>query len=84
MPHSTEQREEKPMPLDTKPRIARPDDFYEALIEAHLGLDDNESMKLNAKLVLILANQVGDMDMLLEAIAMARCNASTLEEKKAG
>lgn len=60
--------------LDLNPRIARPDDFYEALIAAHEGLDDAASMKLNAKLVMILANQVGDMDLLMQAVELARNN----------
>ncbi len=42
----------------------RGDDFYALLMKAHEGLDDEESMKLNARLVLILANQIGDMDIL--------------------
>lgn len=67
--------------LDLSPRIARPDEFYQELIEAHRGLDDHESMKLNAKLVLILANQVGDMDMLSHAIALARGEA--VQDRKA-
>ena len=57
--------------LDLTPRIGRPDDFYEALIEAHRGLDDAASMKLNAKLVLILANHIGAMDVLEQALALA-------------
>jgi hypothetical protein len=52
--------------------IARPDDFYEALIEAHRGLSDEESRQLNARLILILANQVGDMEVLTEALRLAR------------
>jgi hypothetical protein len=58
--------------LDTTPRIAQPDNFYQMLIDAHHGLDDAASMKLNAKLVMILANQIGDMDILSQAIALAR------------
>lgn len=58
--------------LDTSPRIARPDDFYQMLVDAHAGLDDDASMRLNAKLVLLLANQIGDMDVLAEAIALAK------------
>jgi len=52
--------------------IARPDDFYEALIEAHRGLTIEQSAMLNAKLILLLANQVGDFDVLHAAIAKAR------------
>lgn len=58
--------------LETGLRIARPDDFYEALIEAHRGLSDAQSRQLNARLILILANQVGDMDILSEALRLAR------------
>jgi Protein of unknown function (DUF2783) len=48
------------------------DDFYEALIRAHAGLSEAESHALNARLVLILANHVGDLDAIKEAIALAR------------
>jgi Protein of unknown function (DUF2783) len=50
----------------------RGDDFYEALIGAHQGLSDAESHTLNARLVLILANHIGDLAVLQEAIAHAR------------
>jgi len=61
--------------LETDLRIARPDDFYEALIETHRGLSDEESRQLNARLILILANQVGDMDILTDALRLARGDA---------
>lgn len=57
--------------LDLSPRICRPDDLYETLIDAHRGLDDAASMKLNAKLVLILANQIGDLRIVNQAIELA-------------
>ena len=60
------------MPLNTQPNIAQPDDFYQALIEAHAGLSEQESAALNARLILLLANQVGDIAMLKEAIAAAK------------
>jgi len=60
------------MALNTQPNIARPDDFYQALIEAHAGLSEQESAALNARLILLLANQVGDLETLKEAIAVAR------------
>ena len=57
-------------------RFMRPyragDDFYEALIETHRGLSDEESAKVNARLILILANQVGDLGVLREALRLAR------------
>jgi hypothetical protein len=65
------------MPLDTTLRLAAPDEFYEALIEAHRGLDPEQSHALNARLVLLLANQVGDAATLAQALAAAR--ASTTE-----
>lgn len=48
------------------------DVFYAALLEAHKGLTDEESARLNVRLVLILANQVGDGDLLKAAIDKAR------------
>ena len=60
------------MALNTQPNIARPDDFYQALIEAHAGLSEAQSAALNARLILLLANQVGDLETLKEAIAAAK------------
>jgi uncharacterized radical SAM superfamily protein len=57
--------------LRTDLRIAKPDDFYQQLIDAHAGLSDEESQKVNAKLVLILANHIGDTDVLREALQCA-------------
>jgi hypothetical protein len=48
------------------------DDFYEALIDTHRGLTDAQSELLNAKLVLLLANHIGDLAVLREALALAR------------
>ena len=55
-----------------EPNITAPDDFYEALIAAHEGLSEEESHALNARLILVLANQVGDLDVLKAAIAAAQ------------
>ena len=52
--------------------IADPDAFYEALIAAHEGLSDEQSNLLNARLLLLLANQVGDAATLCACIAAAR------------
>jgi hypothetical protein len=60
------------MALNTQPNIDRPDDFYQALIEAHAGLTEEQSAALNARLILLLANQLGDLDALKEAIAEAK------------
>jgi hypothetical protein len=65
--------------LDTKARFADPDAAYRAIIEAHRGLTESQSADLNAALVLVLANQLGDMTVLREALALAR---ATLPEKQ--
>lgn len=48
------------------------DDFYEALIETHLDLTDAQSEMVNARLILLLANHIGDLDVLREALKAAR------------
>ena len=48
------------------------DDFYEALIDTHRDLSDEQSAMVNAKLVLLLANHVGDISVLREAMQIAR------------
>jgi hypothetical protein len=54
-------------------RAYRPgDDFYEALIGAHEGLSDDDSERLNARLVLLLANHIGDLNVLNAALKAAR------------
>ena len=58
--------------LNLAPNLDAPDDFYEALIEAHHDLSEAQSEALNARLVLLLANHVGDLDVLREAFALAR------------
>ena len=65
------------MSLNTEPNIARPDDFYQALIDAHAGLTEAQSAALNARLILLLANQVGDLETLRAAIAGARDTPET-------
>jgi Protein of unknown function (DUF2783) len=64
--------------LDTTLRLADPDAFYEALIEMHRDLGNDESQLVNAKLILLLSNQIGDMDLLREAMSMARRDVATL------
>lgn len=58
--------------LDTTSRLADPDAAYRLLVEAHRGLSDEDSARLNTRLVLILANQIGDLGVLREALALAR------------
>ena len=60
------------MRLTLTPNIDDPDGFYDELLEAHQGLGKPESDDLNARLVLILANHIGDRDVLREALKIAR------------
>jgi len=71
------------MPLNTQPNFTDPgvrhrnaytpgDDFYDALIGTHRGLTDPQSELLNARLVLLLANHIGELGVLREALALAR------------
>ena len=58
--------------LNTEPNLTAPDDFYEQLIATHRGLSDAQSALVNAKLVLLLANHIGDAAVLAQAMAAAR------------
>lgn len=58
--------------LITAPNMANPDDFYEALIDMHRDLDEAQSQAVNARLILLLANHIGDMQVLREAMMHAR------------
>lgn len=69
--------------LITTPHLDAPDDFYEALIDAHAGLDSAASHALNARLVLLLANHVGSLAVLREALAAARAGASASNPTRA-
>ena len=62
------------MPLNHQPNITSPDSFYEELIHAQRDTNDEQADMLLAKLVLILANHVGDRAVLSEALALARSN----------
>lgn len=58
--------------MNINAHIQLPDDFYAALIDAHEGLSEQESFELNARLVFLLANQIGDHAVLLRCIEAAR------------
>jgi len=60
--------------LNTAPNLEAADAFYEALIDAHRDLTSAQSHELNAKLVLLLANHVGEADTLNQALAAARAS----------
>ena len=63
------------MELITTPHLEAPDDFYEALIDAHRDLSTDASDAFNARLVLLLANHIGSQRVLLAALAAARADA---------
>ncbi len=52
------------------------DDFYQSLIDLHRGLTDEQSAQVNAKLILILSNHIGDIAVLREAMALARAGTA--------
>jgi Protein of unknown function (DUF2783) len=60
------------MPLSTSSNLPDPDAAYRAIVEAHRGLSEAESAALNARLVLILANHIGDPEILTESLCLAR------------
>ncbi|AKU11205.1 hypothetical protein AzCIB_1300 [Azoarcus sp. CIB] len=71
------------MALNTQPNLHEPgkrhfrafspgDDFYEALIETHRDLTDEQSAMVNARLILLLANHIGDISVLRDAMKIAR------------
>jgi len=62
--------------LIVEPNLGAPDDFYEALIDMHRDLTDDQSQRANAALILLLANHIGDVTALREAIAAARASAA--------
>ena len=60
------------MPLSITSNFTDPDTAYRLVVEAHRGLNDDDSALLDAALVLVLANHIGDPDVLREAIALAK------------
>ena len=58
--------------MNTAPNFQDADGFYERLLDAHQGLSREQSELLNARLVLLLANQVGSAQVLAECVAAAR------------
>ena len=60
------------MALSTRSNFEKPDDAFRAVVEAHRGLNDEQSADLDAALVLILANHIGNLEVLREAIELAK------------
>jgi hypothetical protein len=58
--------------LNLAPNIGLPDEFYAALLQVHEGCDKPESDAINARLILLLANHIGEIDVLREALATAK------------
>lgn len=59
------------MKLNTQPNIPDPDGFYEELIDSQREMSDAQAQAMNARLILVLANQIGDRQILSEAIRLA-------------
>jgi Protein of unknown function (DUF2783) len=57
--------------MRTEPNLQDADGFYTQLVEAHEGLDEKQSFELNARLIFLLANQIGDSQVLSACIAAA-------------
>lgn len=68
--------------LNTHPNLVGHDDLYEQIVDLNYGLSDEESRKANAKLVLLLANHIGDVGVIREAIALANPQCSTVQSDK--
>ncbi|GAA6176691.1 DUF2783 domain-containing protein [Sulfitobacter pacificus] len=60
------------MTVNLDPNIPDPDGFYDELLQAHAGLTDEESDAFNARLILTLANHIGDRAVLRAAIEAAK------------
>ena len=65
--------------LNTQPNIGAPDDFYQELVDLHRDLSVEQSALVNAKLILLLANHVGDPEVLREAMRAARQDIAPVE-----
>lgn len=57
--------------LDLQPNFSDPDSFYAALTDLHRDLDPEQSERINARIILLLANHIGDQEVLLEAMQIA-------------
>ena len=62
--------------LNTNPNVAYADSVYQKLIDAHAGLSDADSIALNARLILLLINHVGDREVIEAAIELAKRNGA--------
>jgi hypothetical protein len=60
------------MNLNLNPNITDIDGFYDALLGAHAGLNKAQSDAYNARLILVLANHIGDRNILAQALEVAK------------
>ncbi|WP_299548876.1 DUF2783 domain-containing protein [uncultured Tateyamaria sp.] len=60
------------MSVELNPNLPDPDGFYDELLQAHTGLSDTESEAYNARLVLIMANHIGERETLTRLLDAAR------------
>ena len=65
--------------LNVEPNLPDPDAFYELLIDTHQDLGEEQSKMLNAQLILLLSNHIGDLAVLREAFAIARSNVQAAQ-----
>ena len=63
------------MPLILDPNVDLPDDLYQTLIDMHDGLDDEQSARVNAAMILLLANHIGDREVVASAARIARAQS---------
>jgi hypothetical protein len=61
-------------PLNLRQNLDNYEDFYEMLSESHQDLDEDQSKMLNAQMILLLSNHIGDLPVLRQAFALARVN----------
>lgn len=59
------------MNLNTQPNLTDPDTFYAALTDVHRHLDRDQSECVNARIILLLANHIGNIDVLQQALTIA-------------
>ena len=71
------------MALSTSSNFSKPDDAFRAIVEAHRGLNDEQSADLDAALVLILANHIGDIEVLRDAITLAKRRMTDASQQQA-
>ena len=58
--------------INLTPNLPDPDGFYDELLAAHAGLSKQDSDALNARLILVLCNHIGDREVIRAALAAAK------------